>query len=285
MAAVFQGCNSRSTETRDDPLAYVSYIPADALGGTERISSKGFFLELTEVTNERFAEFIKETGYKSSNTLFLDHWKKLPNGDRVIPPGLESHPVVNVSAMDAEEFVKWRRMRLPTKSEWEAAAGFGVDGGYPFGIWQNLRANTLELGLGHTTPVGLFENGRSALQLYDLAGNAGELTIAPNGGCVVKGGSFLQNRLRVIPSDEEPVLSYQFSAPDVGFRCAADAVPFLLERVMRSGAGFDTKSRWLSGFLQRSGVTARAFLNIFKDEYPESRTLIMNAFAAPRAPK
>lgn len=171
-------------------------------------------------------------------------------------------------------------MRIPTKTEWESAAQFGVEGGYPFGVWQNLRANTLEMGMGHTTPVGLFENGKSFLQIYDLAGNVGEMTVRGESGIVVKGGSFLQYRTRIFPTDEEPLLGFDFAAPDVGFRCAADAIPFLMNRVLRSDIPFDVRVRSLAKFLKKSGAAGRQLLEQLVLENPQAKTVVNAALSA-----
>ena len=51
----------------------------------------------------------------------------------------------------------------------------GEKGRYPWGDeWQPGRANTIELGLERTTPVGIFADGASPEGLLDMAGNVWE---------------------------------------------------------------------------------------------------------------
>lgn len=89
-----------------------------------------------------------------------------------------SKPVVGVTLFEAEAYCAWlsngieRLVRLPTVSEWEAA--FSDSSLFPWGAnYETGRANTLEAGLGSTTPLGAFEciNGR-----YDMCGNVWEWT-------------------------------------------------------------------------------------------------------------
>ena len=86
-------------------------------------------------------------------------------------------PVGRVDLRQARAFARWRRCRLPRTAEWEYARTGGGRRAYPWGEqFEPARANTAELGLGTTLPVGTFESGRSGSGPYDLIGNVAEWT-------------------------------------------------------------------------------------------------------------
>jgi formylglycine-generating enzyme required for sulfatase activity len=96
--------------------------------------------------------------------------------------GRGDRPVINVSWLDAKEFVVWMSRktgqiyRLPTEAEWEYAARAGTD--TPFwwgGAAGSRQANCRECNTGQseqTLPVGSFHANRFGL--FDTAGNAAE---------------------------------------------------------------------------------------------------------------
>jgi formylglycine-generating enzyme required for sulfatase activity len=96
--------------------------------------------------------------------------------------GRGDRPVINVSWLDAKEFVVWMSRktgqvyRLPSEAEWEYAARAGTD--TPFwwgGAAGSRQANCRECNTGQpeqTLPVGTFQPNRFGL--YDTAGNAAE---------------------------------------------------------------------------------------------------------------
>src|SRR5262249_46173214 len=87
----------------------------------------GFSLARHPVTNGPFRQFRIETKYPPpaghpEPEKFLAHW---PEGD--IPAGLEEHPVVWVSFIDALAYCRWAGLTLPGEWQWEKAAR-GPDG-------------------------------------------------------------------------------------------------------------------------------------------------------------
>jgi len=153
---------------------------------------------------------------------------------------------------EAEAFARGRGMRLPTAEEWIYVASGRLGHAYPWG--QNQRrsvANTLELGLGETAPVGTFESGRGPFGTYDQLGNVWEWVadsapgIGPNfradldednGLRSALGGSYLAHMRPLFPPAGAPpifalTLGQEHRATDLGVRCVAGARSWLIAKL------------------------------------------------------
>ena len=163
-------------------------------------------------TNAQYLLFVQATGHRSPK-----HWE-----ENRPPKGKEGHPVVRVSWHDAMAYCDWlsqvtgQRITLPSEAEWEKAArGDGDAREFPWGdTFDVTRCNSGDLGLGDTTPVGIFLEVASPYGLLDLSGNVLEWTRSvyksypydprdgrenPEGGSarVGRGGSFHSNQRHV----------------------------------------------------------------------------------------
>ncbi|MEZ4770339.1 MAG: SUMF1/EgtB/PvdO family nonheme iron enzyme [Caldilineales bacterium] len=125
-------------------------------------------------TNAQYLLFVQASGHEAPNG-----WQ-----DNRPPKGLESYPVVRVSGHDAVDYCDWlsqamgRHITLPSEAEWEKAARGDKDKRlYPWGdTFEATRCNSDALGLGGTTPVGIFPEGASLYGCLDMSGNVDEWT-------------------------------------------------------------------------------------------------------------
>ncbi len=194
---------------------------------------KPFYIDKYEVTNKRYAAFVKATGHAPPR-----NW---PGGQ--IPPGKENHPVTYVSWFDADAFCKWEGKHLPYEEQWEKAAR-GTDGrAFPWGNrFSRKKANTPQYGFGNTMPVGSFPQGVSPYGVHDMVGNVWEWVdnwFKPYPGNkhpdenygerfkVLRGGSWYDCTYYKCgisaPSYNRIFFNPNTSNNNFGFRCAADA--------------------------------------------------------------
>ena len=179
---ILLGCQSKPTKPAKPPKPPgMAWIPAGSysLGAgkkypdelTQRVvSTPGFYIDKTEVTNEEFSKFVKSTGYKTfaerspqkpgdpppgsacciaaqSLDKVTDRWTyregacwEHPGGAGTTIVGKMNYPVIHVTFEDAIAYAKWSGKDLPTQDEWEIAGRGGlVDQTYEWG--NSLKLN------------------------------------------------------------------------------------------------------------------------------------------------
>jgi formylglycine-generating enzyme required for sulfatase activity len=191
----------------------------DVLSGEARqeVQLPAFRISRTPVTNRQFAEFVDKTGYRTTaehngeETTWRRHRAERPE-----------HPVVHVSAHDAEAFCKWVGLSLPTVDQWRRAYRGDDRRIYPWGDqFDASRCNTAESCKGmQTTPVGQFAEGSSPFGCFDMVGNVEEWTLSLlNEDRVILGGSWCMScELYGIPVTRRHAPP-SFRSADLGFRC------------------------------------------------------------------
>ncbi|MBI4852218.1 MAG: SUMF1/EgtB/PvdO family nonheme iron enzyme [Acidobacteria bacterium] len=138
----------------------------------QEISMKGFYLDLTEVTNQDFLAFLRA----NPSNILLTRWKNWSFKEME-----KELPVTNVTPEEAEAYASWLGKRLPTEEEWEYAARgnnlSGIKYLYPWGDNRNYSlANSQESGKDRPVKVGSYPQGKSPFNILDLAGNVAEWT-------------------------------------------------------------------------------------------------------------
>jgi formylglycine-generating enzyme required for sulfatase activity len=222
-----------------------------------RVTLDAFRIDRREVSNARFARFVKATGYVTeAERRGWGHvfdggglvevkgadWQHPAGPDDTIE-GKGDRPVVQVSQHDAVAFCAWAKKRLPTEAEWECAALGGLgEAKYAWGNGPPDGRACFGLGpTGRPAAVGTFKpNG---FGLYDMGGNVAEWcsdwyeqdyyrvspSRNPTGPAsgrmrVIRGGSFAS------AAEELSVSTRRTGFPssgyaDVGFRTCARLLP------------------------------------------------------------
>lgn len=137
----------------------------------------GFYMDKYEVTNAQYKKFLKATGRKSQLIDPVDkdatyNW----NGNNY-PEEQGDNPVVLVDFEDAKAYCEWRDKRLPTEEEWEKGCRGTGGRKWSFGNEEVFGyANTREMNLKWSGPVGSFPKDISSFKVFDMTGNVMEWT-------------------------------------------------------------------------------------------------------------
>ena len=177
-----------------DAFAYDNELPP------HWVHVPAFKLDRLLTTNEEYAEFINEGGYRRREWWSDEGWAWREREDWKFPlywmqqnsnwrvqtmfdeGVLEArHPVTGVCWYEAEAYARFRGKRLPSEAEWEKAASWdlGRERKGRF-AWGDERPSAglcnFDNRFWGTTPVGSFPEGASATGCLDMTGNVWEWT-------------------------------------------------------------------------------------------------------------
>ncbi len=160
--------------------------------------------------------------------------------------GEDNHPIIDVSWDDAQQYIRWlnkktgKNYRLPTEAEWEYAARAGTTTKYFWGddVGSDNASCSECSGKGREKPALVGSYAANAFGLYDMHGNAMELTQdcvntnyegAPadgsaweSGDCsrrIQRGGSWENGRIESSYRGDYP---HDYRSPSTGLRLARD---------------------------------------------------------------
>ena len=205
------------------------------------VTLKPFIIDRTEVTNQQFAEFVRQTGYETvaekrgKSKMVIGgrpfsvpapglSWRQ-PNGKSSSYQDVLTNPVVHVTYADAERYCSWAGGRLPTEEEWEYAARGAERHVFPWGDnWDTTRVIGGNSGFNGPAPVGSRLTGATPNGIVDMAGNVWEWTSSSDErGKMLKGGSWVDRNPANFRAAVRLVADPKDSFDDSGFRCVRDS--------------------------------------------------------------
>ena len=166
-----------------------------------RVNVPAFEIDVDNVTNAQFLEFVEAGGYRDRSLWSDEHWTWIQE-NRITHPSfwsapegptasrswigmLETIPLppdwpVYVSHAEAEAYARWKGRRLPTEPEYHRAA-FGTPRGdeqsYPWGETPpGPEHGNFDFARFEPVAVGSSPAGTSAWGVHDLIGNGWEWT-------------------------------------------------------------------------------------------------------------
>jgi formylglycine-generating enzyme required for sulfatase activity len=159
-------------------------FPGDDQFGPHTVTLDGFWIDQTEVTNAQFVALmnikgnVMEGGWTWIEVEVIEDAQIGPVKDKFEPdPGMEDHPVVEVTWPGARAYCEWVGGRLLTEAEWEYAARGPELYIYPWGNEEPTCELAQFAGCGDTSaPVGSLDAGASWVGAKDMAGNVWEWT-------------------------------------------------------------------------------------------------------------
>lgn len=189
-----------------------------------------YAMDIYEVTNAQFRQFIEGNGYTSEPYWSEAGWQWVQDHERRQPSYWDNEavnqpeqPVVGVTWYEAEAYCRWAGRELPTEAQWVKACRGTDERQYPWGD-KPLEADGDETAPKadeiQTAAVGSMPHTQSPYGIHDLAGSVLEWTATENAnhGFVLRGGSGPATSKHV-GCHVSHVLLPTVTANFIGFRC------------------------------------------------------------------
>ena len=209
---------------------------------TDTMRVAGFFIDRTEVSNKQYAAFLRYVQVHGDRD--VAHPDQPPGKDHTPKHWSDSRynqaekPVVGVDWFDAYAFARWTAKRLPTREEWQLAAGVGHT--YPRGdepdrhscnhgcIRREDAGNSRMTvdgsdGFDSTSPVKAFPRDASPAGCFDMAGNASEWTATQRGDMACRCGGNICQPIENCRGNMHWFVERDLRSFTLGFRCARNA--------------------------------------------------------------
>jgi serine/threonine protein kinase len=153
---------------KDNPQLVEQFVEVCLEEKLQIVNLPGYWIDKYEVTNAEYQRFVEATNHRPP-----PYW----TSNRP-PPGLEQHPVVQVSYDDAVAYAAWAGKQLPTIAQWTRAFRGSDDRMYPWGErWESGRVNdvtNIAFDSG-TSSVTATPRDVSSLGVYNMVGNVDEV--------------------------------------------------------------------------------------------------------------
>lgn len=217
------------------------HLPAVTIEpGAEHSAMGAFAIDVYEVTNAQYRQFIEAKGYTTREYWSEAGWAWLQNEERQQPNYWENErlnapeqPVVGVTWYEADAYCRWAGKTLPAEPQWELACR-GPDGRpFPWGDGpppdaasdqpeQQAEQQAQTSDFEAPRPVGSTPARQSPYGVHDMAGNVLEWTGTVRDGQqrVLCGGSGFE--LAHIGCGVRFTLLPGIAANFIGFRCVSE---------------------------------------------------------------
>lgn len=189
-----------------------------------------YAMDIYEVTNAQFRQFIEDDGYTSEAYWSEAGWQWVQNRERRQPSYWDdeavnqpAQPVVGVTWYEADAYCRWAGKELPTEAQWDKACRGTDERRYPWGdkaletAGDKTATKSDEI---QTTAVGSRPQTQSPYGIHDLAGSVLEWTATERAGhgFVLRGGSGPATSAHVGCNVSHTLLP-TVTANFIGFRC------------------------------------------------------------------